>query len=698
MSPWAASDASADTRPVIEPAEGSLGTAKALAFDPQQRFIYVVGGGNGVIYGVRADGTVAWYRHTGWQTVGTTWAGGSGRVIGAGFNQFVSIFGGADGSLYCLRADGTLRRYRYVCSDFETGAGAWVNGSGVQIGSGFNKFPRMFGFNGYIYGVTASGDVYAYRFNPATDSWINSSGTHIGNFKTYQLYADDGGVIYAVRYGNIYWHRHTGSGWTSGSGYQIGSGFTELMHVGLIAAGQGAIYGVKPGVSTQSWSGSLVEYRLNNWSTVGADQSRSWANGGAEKIVNAGWTIQRNAALQGFTRTNSVRPGDMVYIATSTTFATFTATIVRVAPSTAGPVEVATPIAVNGGVQPVPIGFVHTGCNWADTIQVRMPTGFPSGMYAMRLGGPHGMRRYVPFIVKPAAPSNPIAFIFPTNTYNAYNTYGNHSQYCSDLTGTRTLSLRRPSTEMNVEVTGNMEHTLYSDILLTRWMSKENISFDSYNDTDLHLTDDWTKYDAVVLGSHPEYWSEAMRQHMVNYVAGGGRLIYTGGNGIYERVSFSTDLSQTNFRRSTGARDTFGGLGLPPSQLIGVNYTDDSWFTFAPYTVVNNHSLLADSGLSVGDQFGQTGYNGGASGWEVDTLLGMEGEATESQVIARGTNPGGGASMIFLGKPNGGFVFSAASITFNGALATDVAASTILRNVFTLALQSRDGRAHDRPA
>ncbi|WP_377505848.1 N,N-dimethylformamidase beta subunit family domain-containing protein [Micromonospora vulcania] len=668
-----------------KPAGQAPASAAGPAFDPQQQFLQLVGGGDGVIYGIRADGALRWYRHADWQTVGPTWASGSGRVIGGGFNQFIGIFGGADGSLYCLRADGTLRRYRYVCSDIETGAGSWVNAGGVQIGTGFDRFPRVFGFNGHIYGVTAGGDLYAYQFNPVTGTWINSSGTRIGNFKSYQLYADDSGVIYAVRHGDIYWHQYTASGWTPGSGYQIGSGFAELMHVGLIAAGQGAIYGVKPGLSTASWPGDMVQYRLVNWRTAGPDQSRSWAGGGLERIVGTGWTIQRNAALQGYTRTNSVRPGDTVHVATSSTFASFTATVVRVAPGAAGPAEVAPPMTVNGGVQPVPIGFVHTGCGWADTIQTRIPTTFASGMYAVRLDGPYGMRRYVPFVVRPTAPSNSIAFIFPTNTYHAYNTYGNHSQYCSDLTGTRTLSLHRPSTEMNVEATGYLEHTLYSDILLTRWMTSEKISFDSYNDTDLHLISDWSTYDAVVLGSHPEYWSEAMRQHMITYVASGGRLIYSGGNGVYERVSFSADRSQIDFRTSTGTRDTYEARGLPASQLLGVNYIEDSWFTFAPYTVAKMHPLLAGTGLSVGDQFGQSGYNGGASGWEVDSLLGLEGEATALQVIARGTNPGGGAAMVFLEKPNGGFVFSASSIAFNGALATDAVASTILRNVFTLA-------------
>lgn len=688
-SPLLASEALAsDRRPVTKPASGSTRVAvDGPDYDTQQRFIHVVGGGNGVIYGIRADGAVVWYRHTDWSTVGTNWASGSGRVIGAGFNQFVSVFGGLDGSMYCLRADGTLRRYRYVCSDFETGAGSWVNGSGVQIGTGFDKYPRMFGFNGYIYGVTDSGDVFMHRYNPVTDAWIDAIGTNIGNFKTYQLYADDAGVIYAVRYGDVYWHKHTGTAWVSGSGYQIGSGFTNYMYVGLMATGQGALYGVKPGVSTQAWPGSLTEFRLNNWSTVGPDQSRTWANGGVAKIVNAGWTIQKTAALQGYTRTNSVVAGQTVYIQTSSTFASFTATMVRVAPSAAGPVEVAAPITVAGGVQTVPIGFVHTGCNWLDTIEVTTPADLTPGLYAMRLEGPYGMHRYVTFIIKPAVPTNPIAVILPTNTYHAYNTWGLHSQYCDDLSGVRTLSLRTPSTEKNVVSTSLMEHTLYSDILLTRWMTSENIPFDVYNDTDLHLISDWTHYDAIVLGSHPEYWSEAMRQHAMDYIAGGGRLIYTGGNGVYERVYFSTDLGKISFRKSTGARDNFGALGLPASQLVGVNYTSASWFTFAPYTVLRDHPLLNGTGIAVGDQFGHNGYNTAASGWEIDTLLGLDGEATPEQVIARGTNSGGGASMIFMETPAGGWVFSASSISFNGVLGADAPTAGIMRNVFALALQ-----------
>jgi N,N-dimethylformamidase len=92
--------------------------------------------------------------------------------------------------------------------------------------------------------------------------------------------------------------------------------------------------------------------------------------------------------------------------------------------------------------------------------------------------------------------------------------------------------------------------------------------------------------------------------------------------------------------------------------------------------------------LKPGDTFGATGYNGGASGWEVDGLTGRPGEATGTHIIAQGANPGGGAVMALLPRPLGGFVFTSSSISFNGAL-SDPAISTIMSNVFTAALADR---------
>jgi hypothetical protein len=671
--------------PSVLDVTASPAAAATPSYDPEQRFVQLVGGGNGVIYAIQADGSLLWYRHWGWETGVSGWATGSGRKIGSGWNQFHTVLGSTDGSLYGVRGDGTIHYFRYVCTNYTTGAGYWSGNR--RIAGGLDKFPRVFGFDRQIYGVDADGDLYGYHYIPSTGRWIG--GSRIGQgFKSYQLQADLSGIIYAWRFGDIFWHRHLGSGlWAKGSGFRVGRGFTELAMNGLVFAGQGAVYGVKPSDSTKPAVGNLTYYRLNNWATAGTDQKAIWANGGSGTSISTGFTVQSRAALQGYAQTPSVTPGQPVRVAVSSTFSSFTASVVRVAPSTNGPVVMTEPTSVTGKLQLLPAGYLHKGCGWSDSYQLSIPEKWPSGLYAVRLEGPNRLRRDVPFVVRPQQPTNDIAFLVPTNTYHAYNTWGSHSQYCGDLSGVRTLSLRRPSTEWNIEATACLDHTMWSDVMLLRWMAKQGLAFDCYDDADLHASGTWlSSYKALVLGSHPEYWSETMRQHLADYEAGGGRVIYAGGNGIYERVQFSTDGSAISFRTPQGKRDTYNSLGMPASQVLGVNYTSASWFTFAPYAVVNDHPLLAGTRLTVGSQFGAKGYNGGASGWEVDTLLNLPDEATADQVIARGQNVGGGASMVFMEKPNGGFVFSASSISFAGALESDPDLSKIFRNVFNLAL------------
>ncbi|MER5335533.1 N,N-dimethylformamidase beta subunit family domain-containing protein [Micromonospora sp. NPDC002717] len=677
--------AAATATPSVLAAPAAPARADGPGYDPEQRFIQLVGGGNGVIFAIQADGSLLWYRHWGWQTGVTGWATGSGRKIGSGWHQFRTVLGSADGSLYGVRADGTIHYYRYVCTNYTTGAGYWSGSR--QIGSGFQKFPRLFGFGGTVYGVDAEGDLYGYQYTPSTGKWTGGSRITRG-FKSFQGVADGSGVIYAYRHGAIYWYQHLGGGrWAAGSGIRIGNGFNELTINGLICVGQGTLYGVQPSDPTRRATGSLVTYRITNWSKAGTDRRATWANGGSGRTVGSGFTLQSQAALQGYARTPTVTAGSTARIAVSTTFPTLTASVVRVAPSEGAPEVVKEPTGVTGRLQVLPTGYLQSGCDWSDTLTLSIPESWPSGLYAARLEGPHKLRRHVPFVVKPATPRHDIAMLLPTNTYHAYNTWGGHYQYCGDMAGTRTFSLRRPSTELNVEATGNLEHTLWSDVLLMRWMTRQGLEFDCYDDTDLHVSGGWlARYRVLVLGSHPEYWSEEMRQHLADYLAGGGRVIYAGGNGLYERVRFSADRSAVTFRTPEGRRDTYNSLGLPASQLVGVNYTSASWFTFAPYAVLRDHKLLAGTGLTVGSRFGLAGYNGAASGWETDAMLGLDGEADSTEVIARGQNTGGGAAMVLVEKPNGGFVFSASSITFAGALATDAAMSRLFRNVFDLAL------------
>ena len=662
-------------------------SAAVPAFDPQQRFTRLIGGGNGVIYAIQPDGVLLWYRHAGWQTGAATWASGSGRRIGTGWNQFRTVLGSVDGSLYGVRADGTVHYYRYHLTDATTGAGSWTTGG--QIGEGFDRYPRLAGFDGAFYGQNRDGELFLHQYDPQLKGWPVEA-RRIGNtFADCLLHADTDGVIYAYRYGTILWYRYTADGgWTPGARFQLKTGFRDCgLNDGVWLTGQGSLYTIAPDPATSKQTGILKHYRLANYKTAGTDAKASWINSGAARKVGSGWTIQTQAAMQGYANTPSVTQGGTARVAVSTGFPSITASLVRLAPNPGAPEVVSASVTVTGGVQALPTGYLVSGCKWADRVRFPIPADCQPGLYAARLEGPHRLNRYVPFVVKPSYPTNRVAVLLPTFTYNAYNGWGGHNQYCTDSTGLRPLTLRRPSTELNVDDPGFPDHTLYSDLLLMRWMSRQGFHFDCYDDADLHASGSWlASYRVLVLGSHPEYWSEAMRQHLINYQAGGGHIVYAGGNGLYERVRVDSGRTQVTYRRSDGRRDVYTELGLPASQIVGTNYYNSG--NYAPYRVVNDHPLLAGTGLIVGSRFGATGYNGGASGWEVDGMRGLAGEAAEHQVIARGENEKGGAAMVFIEKPNGAMVFSASSISFAGGLDQDPAMSTLFQNAFRRMLKS----------
>jgi hypothetical protein len=281
--------------------------------------------------------------------------------------------------------------------------------------------------------------------------------------------------------------------------------------------------------------------------------------------------------------------------------------------------------------------------------------------------------------------------ILPTNTYMAYNFYGGHSQYCgcAYFRGRRrTLSFHRPYPHEITELGGRYDHTLPADLNLLRWMATQRIGYDLYTDEDLDrdpaLLDG---YRVTVLPTHPEYYSQRQRDGVLAFQRRGGSTLYLGGNGIYERVTFTGDRSALVFRKHNGYRDVWNSLSRPASELVGTNWNSTNYWTFAPYRVVRDHPVLAGTGLSVGATFGAYGDNGPASGGEIDCRLGMAGEPDDSCVIAVGQNPGGGgAEMIFQEGRDGGFLFSASSIAFTGALFAGDATSALLRNVFRHAL------------
>jgi N,N-dimethylformamidase len=673
------------------------------SYDPQQRFVSLVPGGNGIIYARQADGTLLWYRHTGWQNGAATWAnGGNGRVIGTGWNIFSTILANSDGQIFGFQADGTLRWYKYQVSNLTTGAGSWAGGgSGPVIGSGFDSYPRIIGgWNAQFFCIDNAGDMWWFQYTAGNGSagataWAGRGlPQHIGSgwLPVKRAWTEPNGVIYAVdQVGNLTWYRHlSGASWANnGNGVIIGASWGEDSQKVAFAGGSGVLYALM--LSNDQLNGTdstLNWYRLTNSQTVTPSSGGIWASGGRGSAIGSGFTYEATASLQGYAANLSVAQGSSQTIAVSTTFPSYTWSVVRLAASASGPVTVMGPTQAAGQLQLLPSGYRASGCGWTGP-QFTIPTTWQSGVYAAVLTAPSGQVYYAPFVVRPSAPAASVAWLMPANTYNAYNVWAGHDRYSTqDGVNNVTLTLQRPATTMQAGDPAVIDHTLYNDLFLLSWMSANNVVFDCYSDGDLDASGSWlTSYKALVVGGHPEYWSDNMRASVETYLNGGGRLICPGGNAFYERATIAntgTAVTYTSLRH----RDVFTNLDEPESQIVGALWNAAAYLTFAPYQVDNaSHPLLAGTGLANGGQFGFTGYNVAASGWEVNGPIDTANVQGTATLLAHGAGqPGGGAAMVYIDRGNGGWVFSANSIGFNGALAKDQALSKIMQNVFTAAV------------
>ncbi len=218
----------------------------------------------------------------------------------------------------------------------------------------------------------------------------------------------------------------------------------------------------------------------------------------------------------------------------------------------------------------------------------------------------------------------------------------------------------------------------------------------------------------MVLLTHPEYWTAAMRYHLQDFIAAGGSLIYLGGNGLSEKCGLSEDgLANTFFDGSPtfDRRAAYFRNQTPPwpeRSLLGVAFKfDPHWHadpdthTTEPYRVINaTHPFMQPLRLEAGALIGQGGRNGGnACGWEVDTSTAPAVDI-DGHVDARGSSDRGlppanlvvlaqgasgpyrhAADMTCYETKAGGVIFSVGSICFGGSLVEDPRLARLLENV-----------------
>ena len=662
----------------------------------------------GCIYALTDTGDLLFYKDEARDGTPRWLNGGVASTVGTGFD-YARLIADDNGVLYAFAADGSLSYFRDLSQD---GTENWANGGAAQaLGDGWDGFGTVIsGGQGRFYAVDDQGDLYYFRDNArnGTESWANGGvkkkvGSGFGDYK--QVIGGGDGVLYAIDTdGNLLFFkdlaRNGTENWANhGDGQVIGDGFGNF--VTMFSGGGGVLYALTP-------DGFLLFYK-----DLARDGTSHWAFNGSPRTLGAGWLPgpETPVTLEGYAWPLSARPGSPVKFMVSSE-AAYDVTFYRLKPAANGDfgTQLATLPPRPGISQDAPDEPWRTGCGWDDSFSLTVPSNWKSGFYAARCSSSLGDDAYQVFVVKPKmADRKKIAVLANTLTWNCYNDWGGRSKYTTPV-GPE-LSFLRPNPAITPIENGQIDHLVRAELWIAGWLEDAGFEFDVYADTDFDRGTGFNQYRAIILSTHPEYWTAKMLTRLENYIAQGGTVLYLGGNGLFEQVELVDDGQTIRVMGGdeTRLRDDFYFRNLAPPRyeraILGVAYRYDNYLTYAGYTVLAaDHDVFAGTGVSNGDIIGAEGRNGGgASGWEMDTSL--AGPAADGIIVsangnddrgappanlvllARGANAGGfGADMTYYETPAGGRVFSVGSISFGGSLADDSVLQQIVSNVLNAAL------------
>lgn len=401
---------------------------------------------------------------------------------------------------------------------------------------------------------------------------------------------------------------------------------------------------------------------------------------------------------------------------------------------------------------------------WSPSLSLTIPDDWPSGVYALHLES-DGKRDNIPFHVRARVPGSQakVAFLAPTFSYTIYGQFARpnrqemlrersiawgalpqsadgHPEYGkstynwhSDDSGICYASMRRPMVDKRVNhiqapdpsPDGSGTYWLAADSYITDMLDREGIAYEVVTDHDLHAEGAAAlePYNVVLTGQHPEYHSDRTLDAIADYIQGGGRFMYLGGNGFYWKVAVHPDGPWAlEVRRAEGGirlwaaepgesyhsfDGSYGGLwrrlGRPPQSIVGVGFSTQGEYVGYPYTfgpgIMDKRVAFLREGMedaaTPGAVFGERGFmGGGAAGHELDRADVRLGTPHHALVVASAivTDPSYTlvneerfdhtlwprqhedamrSDITFFEAPNGGAVFSVGSMNYIGALPVD---------------------------
>lgn len=328
---------------------------------------------------------------------------------------------------------------------------------------------------------------------------------------------------------------------------------------------------------------------------------------------------------------------------------------------------------------------------WKPSYTFTIPANWTTGVYLVKLTDAQGWQTYTYFNVL-GNPHATYVAVTADNTAAAYNTWGGHSLYDTEMTkrGMK-VSFDRPSSQNY-----GSDQVLAFELNAIRWLERQGYDLSYISSVDLHTNAaSLLQHKAYLSLGHDEYWTKEMRDGVEHALEQGVGLAFLEANAIYNQVRLEPNSAGVPHRTvvcykvSTLAEnlsvDPLYGIdndrvtsmwrdpvvNRPENAIVGIMYSNTNGTTrgFPWVTSPSLDSFLLEG---TGLQAGQT-HGAGLVGYEWDRVHHNGLTPENLQILAVSptvTNEGEYdlSHTTYYIAPSGAMVFATGSLYWTSAL------------------------------
>lgn len=338
------------------------------------------------------------------------------------------------------------------------------------------------------------------------------------------------------------------------------------------------------------------------------------------------------------------------------------------------------------------------GCDWSVTNSLSLE-GYSPGLYLIELNSIENKSWVSPVLVR-SKKGNDIVVVSPTNTWQAYNSYGGKSnyidlvtpkdvKYLNDFLGkissTSTLDpynylpQKRPylhelSKHSLEEISVKMNGKITSDLYLIEYLEFLGLKYDIISDSDFEKGVGIDNAKIIVFHNHSEYWSYEGIGMLKQMIKRGKNILFLSGNNMYREVESIKGNTLIVMEQATDRK------AIEP--ILGTYYSESGYdMPYGSYKVLNaEHWIFKGTNLKNGDLFGEEMI----SGIETDKL----GPYSEGfDLLAIGNNQAGPAHFVYKAFDQGNFIINSSSIASVRALENSAEWRQIVKNILHKGLE-----------